>query len=63
MRAMQKHGLILAYDGTSMFVSGASDARWDNDMLALLREIKADDFEAVDISSLIVDPGSGQVRR
>jgi hypothetical protein len=63
MRAMQKHGLILAYDGTSMFVSGASDDRWDNDMLALLREIKADDFEAVDISSLIVDPGSEQVRR
>ena len=76
MRAMQKHGLILAYDGTSMFVSGASDDRcggpvrvgapddrWDNDMLALLREIEAEDFEAVDISSLIVDPGSGQVRR
>jgi hypothetical protein len=63
LRAMQKHGLILADNGTSMFVSGAPDDRWDNDTLALLREIKADDFEAVDVSSLIVDPDSGQVRK
>jgi hypothetical protein len=60
---MQKQGLILAYAGPSMLVSGAQDDRRDNDMLALLRETKADDFEAVDVSSLIVDPGSGQVRR
>jgi len=51
----------MAYNGTSMFVSGAPDDRWDDDMLALLREIKADDFEAVDVSSLIVDSDSGQV--
>jgi len=45
---MQKQGLILAYTGPSMFVSGAPDDRWDNELLALLREIKADDFEAVE---------------
>ena len=63
LRAMQKHGLILADNGSSMFISGVPDDRWDNDMLALLREITADDFEAVDVSSLIVDPDSGQVRQ
>jgi hypothetical protein len=63
LRAMQGHGLILADIGTSMFVSGTPDNRWDNEMLALLQEIKADDFEAVDVSSLIVDPDSGQVRK
>jgi hypothetical protein len=63
LRAMQEHGLILADNGSSMFVSGAPDDRWDNDTLALLREIKADDFEAVDVSSLTVDPDSGQVRK
>jgi hypothetical protein len=62
LRAMQEHGLILADNGSSMFVSGAPDDRWDIDMLALLGEIKAEDFEAVDVSSLIVDPDSGQVR-
>ena len=63
LRAMQEHGLILAGNGSSMFVSGVPDNRWDNDTLALLREINADDFEAVDVSSLIVDPDSGQVRQ
>jgi len=62
LRAMQKHGLILADNGTLMFVSGAPDDRWDNDMLAFLREINAHDFEALDVFSLIVDPDSGQVR-
>lgn len=63
LRAMQEHGLILADNGSSMFVSGAPDDRWDNDTLALLREITAENFEAVDVSSLIVDPDSGQVRQ
>jgi len=34
-----------------MFVSGAPDDRWDNDMLAFLREINAHDFEALDVFS------------
>jgi len=63
LRAMQKHGLILADNGSSMFVSGVPDNRWDNDTLARLREVRAGDFEIVDVSSLIVDPASGQVRR
>ncbi len=63
LRAMQKHGLILADNGSSMFISGVPDNRWDNDMLALLRETTAGDFEAVDVSSLIVDPDFGQVRQ
>ena len=63
LRAMKKHGLILADNGSSMFVSGVPDDRWDNDLLARLREVRAGDFEAVDVSSLIVDSDSGQVRR
>jgi hypothetical protein len=63
LRAMQKHGLILADNGSSMFISGVPDNRWDNDTLARLREIDAGDFEAVDVSSLKVDPDSGQVRQ
>lgn len=63
LRAMQEHGLILADNGSPMFVSGAPDDRWDNDQLALLRDIAADNFEAVDVSSLIADPNSGQVRQ
>lgn len=61
LRAMQKHGLILADNGTSMFISGAPDERWNNDDLAAMRDITADNFEAVDVSSIITDPDSGQV--
>ncbi len=63
LRAMQEHGLILADNGAPIFISGVPDDRWGNDTLALLREITADDFEAVDVSSLIVDSDSGQVRQ
>ena len=32
-RAMKKHGLIVADNGSDMYVSGAFDPRWDNDIL------------------------------
>jgi hypothetical protein len=61
LRAMQVHGLILADNGSSMFLSGVPDDRWDNETFALLGEVTANDFEAVDVTSLIVDPDSGRV--
>ena len=39
---------------------GAPDARWDNDELHELQRVNGSDFEAVDESSLMVDPDSGQ---
>lgn len=61
LRAMQVHGLILADNGSPMFISGAPDDRWDNAVLASISAVTGDDFEAIDVSSLIVDPNSGQV--
>ena len=61
MRAMKKYGLMLADNGSNWFVSGTADDRWDNDMLvAGFRQLKGSDFEAVDVSSLMVNPDSGQ---
>jgi hypothetical protein len=37
-------------------ISGGPDERWDNDVLRELRQVKGSDFEAVDVSSLIVNP-------
>jgi hypothetical protein len=59
MQAMKTYGIILADNGSSWFISGAPDERWDNDMLRQLRDIEGADFEAVDVSSLMVDPDSG----
>ena len=62
LNALKTYGLILADNGSSWFVSGVPDERWDNDELRLLNEVHGHDFEAVDVSSLMIDPNSGQVR-
>ena len=49
-RAMQRHGLIVADNGSDMYVSGSMDARWDNDMLnPAFRSLTADDFDVVQL--------------
>jgi hypothetical protein len=60
LRAMKKYGIILADNGSPWFISGVPDERWDNDTLRQLHQLTGDDFEAVDVSSLMVDPDSGQ---
>lgn len=61
LRAMQRYGIILADNGSSWFISGVPDERWDNSVLRQLRQVKGNDFEAVDVSSLMADPDSGRV--
>jgi hypothetical protein len=49
-RAMQRYGLIVADNGSDMYVSGAMDPRWDNDALnPAFRALTADDFEVVEL--------------
>lgn len=61
LRALKKYGMILADNGSAWYLSGAPDERWDNDVLHELDVVVGSDFEAVDVSSLMVDPDSGQV--
>jgi hypothetical protein len=49
LNAMKKYGLIMADNGSSMYISGAPDERWDNDDLHDLASVKASDFEVVQI--------------
>jgi hypothetical protein len=60
LEALKKYGMMLADNGSPWFVSGAPDERWDNDVLSELKQLRGSDFEAVDVSSLMVDPGTGQ---
>lgn len=62
LRALKKYGMILADNGSAWYISGAPDDRWDNDVLRQLRQVRGSDFEAVDVSSLMVEPDSGRVR-
>jgi hypothetical protein len=62
LRAMKEYGLILADNGSPWYISGAPDSRWDNDVLHELHQIPGSAFEAVDVSSLMVDPNSGSTQ-
>lgn len=62
LRAMQKYGIILADNGSAWYISGAPDERWDNDVLHQIGRVKGSDFEAVDVSGLLFQADSGQVR-
>jgi hypothetical protein len=63
LRAMQHYGLILADNGSNWFFSGSADPGWDTSLLDELKTVPASAFEAVDESSLMVDPNSGQARQ
>ncbi|MGH8949105.1 MAG: hypothetical protein ACRDXF_09635 [Acidimicrobiia bacterium] len=63
LRAFKEYGIILADNGSPWYISGGPDPRWDNDLLRELKEIPGSAFEAVDVSSLMIDPGSGQARQ
>jgi len=62
LQALKKYGMMLADNGSAWYISGVPDERWDNDHLHELHQVHGSDFEAVDVSSLMVDPDSGQVQ-
>jgi hypothetical protein len=64
LRTLKKYGMILADNGSAWYISGVPDPRWDNDVLVNeLSQVKGSDFEAVDTSSLMLDPDSGQANQ
>jgi hypothetical protein len=60
LMALKRYGMILADNGSDWFLSGTQDNAWDNDVLNTLKNVHGSDFEAVDVSSLLIDPNSGQ---
>jgi hypothetical protein len=47
LTALEQYGMMMADNGSSMFVSGAPDSRWDNDDLGALKQVPASAFEVV----------------
>ena len=60
LRALQKYGMMIADNGSAWYISGAPDARWNNDNLHQIGGVLGSSFEVVDVSSLMIDPNSGQ---
>jgi hypothetical protein len=49
-RAMQRYGLIVADNGSDMYISGAFDPRWNNNVLnPAFRALNANDFEVIEL--------------
>jgi hypothetical protein len=52
LTALKQYGMIMADNGSSMFITGTPDLHWNNDDLANLHSVAASDFEVVMISPL-----------
>lgn len=49
-RAMQKYGLIVADNGSDMYITGTYDTRWNNSILnPAFRNLTASDFEVIQL--------------
>ncbi len=49
-QAMKTYGLIVADNGSDMYVTGTYDTRWDNDVLnPAFASLKASDFEVIQL--------------
>ena len=61
LTTLKRYGMFLADNGSSWFIGGVPDPRWDDDELVTwFRRVPGDAFEAVDESSLMVSADSGQ---
>jgi hypothetical protein len=52
LNAMKKYGIIMADNGSSMYISGAPDPRWDNNDLHNLGNVTAANFEVVQMNPI-----------
>jgi len=59
LRAMKRYGIMLADNGSSWFISGQPDGRWNDSNLHTLGQVLGSNFEAVDATVLELDPNSG----
>ncbi len=55
LTALKKYGMILADNGSAIFISGAPDPRWNNDDLSALKSITASNFEVVLMDPVYTD--------
>jgi hypothetical protein len=50
--ALKKYGMLLADNGSAWYVSGAPDARWDDDELGALKRVPSSAFEVVRMGTI-----------
>lgn len=63
LRAMKRHGMVVADNGSDWFFQGTSDSRWPAGIISELKRVPASGFEAVDAAPLQMSANSGRARR
>jgi hypothetical protein len=52
LTALKKYGMILADNGSAIYISGAPDSRWNNSDLSRLKTINASNFDVVSMDAV-----------
>jgi hypothetical protein len=52
LAALKRYGMVVADNGSSWYISGAPDPRWDNDDMHTLGQVKGSNFEVVDPAAI-----------
>ena len=53
LQALKTYGMIVADNGSSWFISGATDSRWNDNDLNQLKGVPGSAFEAVNTGNLV----------
>ncbi len=62
LKALKKYGMILADNGSPWYISGTSNINWPSIVIDQLKTISGGNFEAVDVTSMIVNINSGEAK-
>lgn len=60
LQALKTYGMMIADNGSSWYIQGAPDSRWDDDDLHNLTTLNGSDFEVVDVSGMMVNANTAQ---
>lgn len=63
LQALKTYGMILSDNGSSWYMSGVPDSRWDNSDLNRLKGVLGSNLEAIDESSLMINVNSGKAKQ
>jgi len=53
LRALKKYGMFLADNGSSFFITGTHDMRWNDDEIGAMKSLHGRDFEVVKMGTLV----------
>jgi hypothetical protein len=57
LTALQRYGMYIADGGSAMYITGEPSAAWDNATFTEVQSLQAQDFEAVDVTSIMARAG------